>query len=406
MRTRNSKFKLISFFSAIIIFLVSIELFSYLYIKIFLNQSKTEFAENLRNQEPPSSMSEYTPHPNFTYVSQSPLSNNMGFVSKFNYPYERKENDFVIGLFGGSVADMMSWKSDFFKATDLIKKHIPALKNKNVVLLNFATGCAKQPMQYHRFSRFAEDIDMAINIDGFNEVEFNFIGADITAPCMMADLYEHHSYEPSVNLVMKIFMAQSKFLKNKMFSSSLYEKSAAFTLSTKLIVKLRNHVQYNLVGENYAFISTGKSKLYPFDFKTDTRDLYFLGAKAWAKYTRLQLAVAKELNKPILFVLQPNILFKGTKPISAEEQLLDETMLEGGGTRWSEKSENVTRGYKELQTQLGIMKKNSPHNFVDLTGIFSQKTQTIYSDPCCHYNEEGNTLLWTEVAKAASRIVK
>lgn len=406
MKKGNSKFKLISFFSAILIFLVSIELFSYLYIRILVNQSKTEFAESLRKQQFPISFSEYTIHPNFTYVSHSPLANNMGFISKFNYPYVRQKNDFIMGIFGGSVADTMAWRADVLKVNDIIKQHIPALKNKNVVVLNFASGCAKQPMQYHRFSHFAEDIDMAINVDGFNEVEFNVMGADITAPCMMAELYEHQSHETNLNLLLKVLMSQTKILKDKMLSSDLFEKSAAFTLSAKLLIKFRNNTQFALKDQQVKYMLSGKSKLYPFDFKTDTRDLYALGAKNWAKYSRLELAVAKELNKPILFVLQPNILFKGSKPISAEERLLDETMLEGGTKRWSAKSENVTRGYKELQTQVEFMRKKNPDNFADLTGIFSKKSQTIYIDPCCHYNDEGNTLLWTEVAKAASRLVK
>jgi hypothetical protein len=405
MKNKLRLFKFIIIIIAPIVFVVTCELLSYIYINSALKQTKSEFTENLKKHEPIEILSEYTAHQTLTYVSRSNLSNNMGFVTRHNYPYARNENDFVIGLFGGSVAEILSWKSDTLKAIEIIKTHVPSLREKNIVLLNFANGCAKQPMQFHRFSRFADDIDLAINIDGFNEIEFNFVGADITAPCMMGHLYPQSTYHQNFNFVRNALGVQAKSLKNKMISSSLFEKSAAFALATQFVTQLKNSIHYEAETQAYEMTSSGRSKLYPFDLKNDNRDLHFLGAKNWSKYAKLQFAVAKELNKPILFVLQPNILLKGSKPLSAEEIKLDETMLEGGSVRWSTKSANITRGYQEMQKQLEMMKNKNPHNFIDLTGIFNQKQQTIYVDPCCHYNDEGNVMLWTEIAKALPPLI-
>jgi hypothetical protein len=406
MKKDSRAFKFMFFIIFPLIFIISLETFSFLYIKIFSKQSTLELSDRIKKNEPLPILSEFTPHPTFTYVSTSPLSNNMGFISKLNYPYIRNENDFVIGVFGGSVADMMSWKSEPLNASEILKKQVPSLRNKNIVILNFASGCAKQPMQYHRFSRFTDDIDLAINIDGFNEIEFNDVGADITSPCMLAMLYTQTAYQLNSNLLLNIIAAESKNLKHRMISSQLFGKSAAFTLVTELVIKIKHSVEYIVVNRLDASNKSGHSKIYPFDFKTDNRDLHILGAKNWAKYARLELAAAKEMNIPILFALQPTILFKGSKPLSTEEVKLDETMLEGGIKRWSSKSDYITKGYQELQSQMDNLKKKNPNNFVDLTGIYSKTQNTIYTDPCCHYNDEGNKLLWTEVAKAVGKLVK
>ena len=50
----------------------------------------------------------YRSHPFFGYVCDKSYvenCNNHGFISEHDFPYEKKEGEYVLGVFGGSVAD-------------------------------------------------------------------------------------------------------------------------------------------------------------------------------------------------------------------------------------------------------------------------------------------------------------
>lgn len=84
---------------------------------------------------------------------------------------EASEKPYVIGILGGSVAQ--SFARYIEKTPDFlngIKRQLPDLASKNIVIWNLSAGGYKQPQQYFVASYFLEDIDLFINIDGLNEV--------------------------------------------------------------------------------------------------------------------------------------------------------------------------------------------------------------------------------------------
>ncbi|NEP91448.1 MAG: hypothetical protein F6K18_34220, partial [Okeania sp. SIO2C2] len=127
-------------------------------------------------------------HPFFGYVlkpgsfSNEELGikvNNYGFVSKYDYPFiKSNKNQFVIGIFGGSVASDFSVNSIDNEARGnqgfiQYLKQIPQLKDKEIIILSFASGGYKQPQQLlmlNYFISIGQEFDLVINIDGFNEV--------------------------------------------------------------------------------------------------------------------------------------------------------------------------------------------------------------------------------------------
>jgi hypothetical protein len=120
-------------------------------------------------------------HPFFGFIQKPSADfrpgfkvNNYGFISPYDYPLKKtKNNQFFIGVFGGSVA------SDYaiFQVQNQILpkylKQLPGLKDKEFVILSFATGGYKQPQQLlilNYFLALGQELDMVVNIDGFNEV--------------------------------------------------------------------------------------------------------------------------------------------------------------------------------------------------------------------------------------------
>lgn len=381
---------------------VTIEILATLFIKIYYKKSFNELKNQIKVEQINSTNSHYIAHPILSYVSNSPESNNMGFFSKYDYPYERKKNDFVIGVFGGSLADIMSGQFDSLKMADYFKEKITLLKNKNVVILSFASGCAKQPIHFQRFSRFASDIDLAINIDGINELVFNAKGADITTPCMTETLYYNSVYQKDFDPILNTVVFYTTALKTRMLQNILFEKSALFLITTNFVIKLKEKTETALQNNIHDKIENSKSKLFPFDTKDDKRDLYLLGVENWAKYNKLQFAVSQELKVPILFVLAPNILFKNTKPLSAVE----ESFMQGNGKVWAARSVEASRVHSKLQNELNSLKLKNQNNFIDLSGIFKNETQTLYTDAQGHCNEQGNRIVWENVINKLKNIVK
>ena len=93
------------------------------------------------------------------YVKANPLC--------CDFPAKRTDkHDFIIGIFGGSVA------AGFAVATQEARDFQP-IDGRNVRVLNFASGGYKQPQQLLVLSYFlslGQTFDAIINIDGFNEL--------------------------------------------------------------------------------------------------------------------------------------------------------------------------------------------------------------------------------------------
>ncbi|MBW3586064.1 MAG: hypothetical protein KY448_09515, partial [Cyanobacteria bacterium 0813] len=120
-------------------------------------------------------------HPFFGFIQKPSADfrpgfkvNNYGFISPYDYPFKKtKKNQFIIGIFGGSVASDYAIFQIKNKFLPKYLKQLPALKDKEFVILSFATGGYKQPQQLlilNYFLALGQELDMVVNIDGFNEV--------------------------------------------------------------------------------------------------------------------------------------------------------------------------------------------------------------------------------------------
>jgi hypothetical protein len=113
------------------------------------------------------------------YAQTSHLANNFGFGSTYPYPFrKRNANQFVVGVFGGSVAANYAFFELEVPTLATALKQLPELAGKEVLILPFAIGGYKQPQQLivlNYFLSIGQDLDLAINIDGFNEVALGYL---------------------------------------------------------------------------------------------------------------------------------------------------------------------------------------------------------------------------------------
>lgn len=111
-------------------------------------------------------------------------SNNHGFFSKHDYPYRAKNrNDFLLGVFGGSVAQWFCLQQGQCFARDLAGR---LSGTRRVELLNFGLGAFKQPQVMHAFAHFlmlGQQLDAVLLLDGFNEAALSWLNASRGLAC-------------------------------------------------------------------------------------------------------------------------------------------------------------------------------------------------------------------------------
>ncbi|MCF8057468.1 MAG: hypothetical protein K9K37_12635 [Desulfocapsa sp.] len=120
-------------------------------------------------------------HPYLGYVGQAgaypwskevPPFNQFGMLSVagHSYPYKKADDEYVVAIVGGSVAEIFANQAEV--SMDQYLRDRLGFKKK-LVLINLATGGYKQPqqlfhLQYALLSGF--EFDAVLNIDGFNEL--------------------------------------------------------------------------------------------------------------------------------------------------------------------------------------------------------------------------------------------
>ena len=131
-------------------------------------------------------------HPYFGFAGPYNLreadltTNALGFPQRetFAIPYLPANNDFVVVVFGGSLAYRSVYgREGGMPLVDALNA-LPEFSGRRVVVINMAQGAGKQPQQLMEFAyllAIGQHIDLALNIDGFNEFASN-----VTAVCATA----------------------------------------------------------------------------------------------------------------------------------------------------------------------------------------------------------------------------
>lgn len=336
-------------------------------------------------------------HPYFGHVLRDEptyFRNNHGFASHYSYPYQKKENDFVIGLFGGSVAAaLLIDHSSRDRFTQQLKEKVPFLKAKNIVLLNMALGAFKQPQQYFTLSYFFEMFDMAIFLDGYNEIKanMNYPMFPLAFPVSARNFYVHDLDLWSIQerafgyLRLKYQLAdiihQSYILQKSRSLFYLWHFLARWGDAQSLALKKRFHQRmkvYEYEGQKAFHINVSQWK------ETESRMV-----DIWEKYVRMSHILLSRFNIPHFFFLQPNQYVSGSKKLTAKEKKF---------AFQDSISSIIARRYGLLKNRTSSLNNEGVPVF-DLTSIFEHYTDTVYIDRCCHLNSQGNAMVVDAIVK-------
>ncbi|SRR6476469_1009290 len=356
-------------------------------------------------------------HPFFGFIQKPSADfrpgfkvNNYGFISPYDYPLKKtNKNQFIIGVFGGSVASNYGIFEVQNKILPQYLKQIPGLKDKEFVILSFATGGYKQPQQLlilNYFLALGQELDMVVNIDGFNEVALSNLNNKNQVDLAMPSIQHILPLTSLANnsLSTKAMEATIRIQENKARINQGLERlqhcslAACDALTSVYVQNLVNNYKTDIIkfekertkqkkddSGSVIYINTNKSVLQ------DSVAFQEM-ALNWAKSSIFMHKVLSASNVPYFHVLQPNQYYQ-TKRVfgEAEKQI--------AFNKDTPYAKAVQIGYPALFKKIPNLEKNKI-NIVNAVNVFDKTKDAVYVDSCCHYNQAGEVVFSNYVGRS------
>jgi hypothetical protein len=345
----------------------------------------------------------YVVHPYLGYVETPAVENpppnvvvpNFGFVD--NPIFSRTNDDLIVAIFGGSFASQTA-----IQAKPSLIKALQPLRRK-VTVLNLAEGGYKQPQQLFALSyllALGAQFDIVINLDGFNEVVlppaenipkkvfpiyprgWYFIVNELNDPVIVKMLARLEALDEGKQSWAKFFMRG--FL-NKSATSCLVWKAGDQLYGKKINELLLALNDYKLQDPS-SYVRNGPG----YSFKTEF-ELYDDLASYWKRCSLQMKSICEAENIRYYHFFQPNQYDPGSKSMSKEEQqvaIYDDHVYKP----------SVLLGYPALR-QHGTELRKRGVDFHDLSMIFADVEEPLYTDTCCHLNQRGYEIIATRIGK-------
>jgi hypothetical protein len=323
-------------------------------------------------------------------------TNNFGFVSTRPYPFAKTdERQFVIGIFGGSVA-LWFCEVGAPRLVDDLKRH-PFFREREIVPLCFSHEGYKQPQEalvLAYFLSIGQSFDLVVNIDGFNDVALGALnnerGREFSMPSPqhldpLISIVNQSALTPEkLDLLAAIFQDRRRLLELVATIERNRFASVNFVLDRYHAMVNDRYVRalgrFNNLPSNppdNAFVQVARP--------TEARDrarLFADIAGAWARGSLLMNRMLADRGAPYFHFLQPNQYYT-TRSFTPKEAAV--ALNEA-----SPYKANAEEGYPALVRAAESTLTPASVLFFDATRVFDRETAPVYMDNCCHYTRVGN----------------
>ncbi len=364
-------------------------------------------------------------HPFFGYVlKQGAFTNEKlklkvnkhGFFSLYEYPFiKSNKKQFIIGVFGGSVAN--NFAVDEYINQRLSKKlqSYPEFADREIVVLNFGNGGYKQPQQLlilNYFLALGQELDLVINIDGFNEVALSNLNNKAQLEIGMPSV-QHIQPLTSLasNVSPEVMSAIVQINENKKQLKAGIDKLQTCQLAlchavTSLQVKqLVNNYQQAVVKydaqvkqSNSDTANSGIVYIPKADSVLPDAAAYDKMASMWYESSIAMNQILSSKKIKYFHFIQPNQYYPTKRTFTAQEKEIaiskDSPYIEG-----------VTKGYPVLLSKVDDLQKAGVNVF-SAVNILDNTKETVYKDACCHYNSVGEEVLANYVSSSIIKVVR
>ena len=341
-----------------------------------------------------------------TYSQATHVSNNSGFWSKYPYPFKRQHsNQFIVGVFGGSVAAQYSFFAAERNTLAAELKKLPALANKEIIILPYALGAYKQPQQLIVLSYFlsiGQDFDLVINIDGFNEVALSYInyrnGLDSSMPCSyvivpLVNLATCNGSEEELQLTLDVIRNRKRFEDSiKSMETSRFATGYVMAwLRARFAERRYRQDVVNLDRLRTSATKSGQSyMLFPTRPNPGEDQVFAETVFNWSSSSLLMKELLDRRNTPYFQFIQPNQYEPTDRTFTENERAI---AISGA----SDFRTGVLKGYPLLLAEL-VKLQQAGVNAQSAINVFDNVSEPVYEDNCCHYNERGNEIFGAYVA--------
>lgn len=354
---------------------------------------------------------EHRLHPYLGFVKEAgdgATVNNHGFPgTDLDFPFiKTRPQQFLIGVFGGSVAAGLASVGQDYVVQAL--RPLPALQDREIVLLNFAQGGYKQPQQLMALSYYlvaGQELDLVVNLDGFNEVALSArndaMHVDVSMPSVdhmlpLANLVDQASLTPQrIEALARInrYKSQLNSLAQRVENAKL--ASVWFLTDQLYRIAYRRYWQEVVAYQSLPSPAAEDSLIDLVAPLEQTRDgaLYDQIADQWLRSSLMMDHLLAGEGIPYIHILQPNQYYSG-KTFTPEERRTALTEQHPYGLA-------AAQGYPYLLARAGDLEQGGV-SFFSAVDIFDDEAGTIYVDDCCHFNERGYQILADFMADAVA----
>ena len=364
-------------------------------------------------------------HPFFGYVlKQGAFTNEKlklkvnkyGFFSLYEYPFiKTNKKQFIVGVFGGSVAN--NFAVDEYKNQILSKKlqSYPEFADREIVVLNFGNGGYKQPQQLlilNYFLALGQELDLVLNIDGFNEVALSNLNNKAQIELGMPSV-QH--IQPLTNLVSnvspEVMSAIVQINDNKKQLKAGIDKLQTCQLAlchavTSLRVKqLVNNYQQAIVKydaevkkSNADTANSGIVYVPKADSVLPDRAAFDKMASLWYESSIGMNQILSSRKIKYFHFIQPNQYYPTKRVFTAKEK-------EIAINKESPYIKGVKKGYPVLLSKVDDLQK-ARVNVFSAVNILDNTKETVYKDACCHYNSVGEEVLANYISSSIIKVVR
>jgi hypothetical protein len=339
--------------------------------------------------------------------SETMPTNNLGFpqLLTYNIPFEPAPDDFVVALFGGSVAShLVTPPQGGLSIRAALQER---LKGKNVIVLCLAQNSGKAPQQVMALAMLralGQHVDLVLNLDGFNEFAVGYQnlsrGVHPVFPSFGILRGIGSGFEPVTQKIDDFYRIAYQVVQAK---SSLAFRNTAADQATLGLTYFYNKVLISFfmrkraaAEAEYAAFATDAGEVpdskalmgvdMPLDPKADPWEELF---QIWSNSSDAMAALSRTVGARYLHIIQPNQYFS-SKPFAADEAKIALSWPPSEPMRVG--AEN---GYLLLDQRSKLL---AARGIVSAIHLFDQETRPMYVDGCCHYTREGETILAPFVA--------
>lgn len=327
--------------------------------------------------------------------------NRFGFVDDGDTVYKRTPDRLLVGIVGGSVAQNVSVQSD--STLRRILESSPEMQERKVQFVRLALAGHKQPQQLMNLSyllALGGELDVLINIDGYNEVALTITENASSGVALSYPRAWHHRLQDVVDprvdsesfqlLRLRVARRQTAGLMSAMPLGSSPTANLVWLVYDRWMesrfVALSDVLQKHSKQAGHGFAKDGPADRLQSD-EENARAVCDLWTDASRQLHRL--CVGNRIA--YVHILQPNQYLAGSKPLSALEKQKFYVAHE-------QFAEAIRTIYPRLRLASETLRAEGVACY-DGTQLFAAVEETIYADYFCHYNQKGNDLLAEMAAK-------